>query len=59
MYDTVDFGREEEKVKLGTASMQIMYDFTEELMKSARPFILENNFENVSKRRSAHHSGKI
>ena len=26
-----------------------MYDLAEELMKSGRPFILENNFENVSK----------
>ena len=49
MYDTIGFRSREEKVKLGTASMQIMYDLTEELMKSARPFILENNFENVSK----------
>lgn len=49
MYDTIGFRSREEKVKLGTASMQIMYDLAEELMKSARPFILENNFENVSK----------
>ena len=49
MYDTIGFRSREEKVKLGTASMQIMYDLAEELMKSGRPFILENNFENVSK----------
>ena len=49
MYDTIGFRSREEKVKLGIASMQIMYDLAEELMKSARPFILENNFENVSK----------
>ena len=49
MYDTIGFRSREEKVKLGTASMQIMYDLAEELMRSARPFILENNFENVSK----------
>ena len=49
LYDTIGFRSREEKVKLGTASMQIMYDLAEELMRSARPFILENNFENVSK----------
>ena len=49
MYDTIGFRSREEKVKLGTASMQIMYDLAEELMRSARPFILENNFETVSK----------
>lgn len=49
MYDTIGFRSREEKVKLGIASMQIMYDLAEELMKSGRPFILENNFENVSK----------
>ena len=49
MYDTIGFRSREEKVKLGTASMQIMYNLAEELMRSARPFILENNFENVSK----------
>lgn len=49
MYDTIGFRSREEKVKLGIASMQIMYDLAEELMRSARPFILENNFENVSK----------
>ena len=49
MYDTIGFRSREEKVKLGTASMQIMYDLAEELMRSARPFIMENNFETVSK----------
>lgn len=49
MYDTIGFRSREEKVKLGIARMQIMYDLAEELMKSGRPFILENNFENVSK----------
>lgn len=49
MYDAIGFRSREEKVKLGIASMQIMYDMAEELMKSGLSFILENNFENISK----------
>lgn len=49
MYDTVGFQSREEKVKLGIAGMQIMYYMAEQLMKCGHPFILENNFENVSK----------
>lgn len=49
MYDAIGFRSREKKVKLGIASMQIMYDMAEELMKSGLSFILENNFENISK----------
>ena len=49
MYDTIGFRSREEKVKLGTAAMEIMYDTAEQLMKSGQPFLLENNFENASK----------
>ncbi len=49
MYDTVGFRSREEKVNLGIASMNIMYYMAEQLMKCGQPFILENNFENVSK----------
>lgn len=49
LFDTVGFQSREEKVKLGIASMNIMYDMAEQLMKCNLPFILENNFENVSK----------
>lgn len=49
LFETVGFQSREEKVKLGIASMNIMYDMAEQLMKCNLPFILENNFENVSK----------
>lgn len=49
LYDTVGFCSREEKVRLGIASMNIMYYMAEQLMKRGQSFILENNFENVSK----------
>lgn len=49
MYDDVGFNSREEKVKLGIASMNIMYYMAEQLMKCQQPFILENNFENISR----------
>ena len=49
LYDTVGFRSRSEKVILGTAAMNIMYYMAEQLMKASLPFILENNFENVSK----------
>ncbi len=49
MYDDIGFQSREEKVKLGIASMNIMYYMAEQLMKNGQPFILENNFENISK----------
>lgn len=49
MFDDIGFQSREEKVKLGTASMNIMYYAAEQLMKCRLPFILENNFESVSR----------
>lgn len=49
MYDDIGFHSREEKVKLGIASMNIMYYMTTQLMKNNQPFILENNFEKISK----------
>lgn len=49
LFDDVGFKSREEKVKLGIASMNIMYCMAEQLMKCNQPFVLENNFENVSK----------
>lgn len=49
MYDDIGFHCREEKVKLGIASMNIMYYMAEQLMKNKQPFILENNFEKISK----------
>ncbi len=50
MYDDIGFCSREEKVKLGIASMNIMYYMAEQLMKNSQPFILENNFEKVSRK---------
>jgi len=49
LYDTIGFRSREEKVMLGIAGMNIMYYMAEQLMKRGQSFILENNFENVSK----------
>ena len=49
LFDDVGFKSREEKVKLGIASMSIMYYMAEQFMKNNLPFILENNFESISK----------
>ena len=45
LFDNVGFQSRAEKVKLGIASMEIMYYAAGQLMKAGHPFILENNFE--------------
>lgn len=45
LFDSVGFQSRAEKVKLGIASMEIMYYAAGQLMKAGQPFILENNFE--------------
>ena len=49
LFDDLGFRSREEKVKLGIASMHIMYHMAERLMALGQPFILENNFEDVSR----------
>lgn len=49
LFDNVGFQSRAEKVKLGVASMEIMYYVAGQLMKAGQPFILENNFEYSSK----------
>lgn len=49
LFDDLGFRSREEKVRLGVASMHVMYYAAEQLMKARQPFILENNFENTSK----------
>ncbi len=49
LYYGIQNKRREEKVKLGTAAMEIMYYFAEQLLKTGKAFILENNFENASR----------
>lgn len=48
-FDSLGFHSREEKVKLGVTAMEVMYYFAESLMKSGQPFILENNFEDISR----------
>ncbi|MBD5550359.1 MAG: AAA family ATPase [Lachnospiraceae bacterium] len=45
LFDNVGFQSRGEKVKLGIASMEIMYYIAAQLMKAGQSFILENNFE--------------
>lgn len=49
LYDTVGFNSRSEKVALGNGSMEILYYFAESMMSIQKPFILENNFENISR----------
>lgn len=49
MFDTVGFRSRAEKVNLGVAAMNILYYFAEAQMRCGQPFILENNFEDVSR----------
>ena len=49
LYDTVGFRSRAEKVRLGTAAMDIMYYAAEQLMSCRKAFILENNFEHASR----------
>ena len=49
LYDRLGFSSREEKVRLGLAAMDAMYYAAGQLMEAGRPFILENNFENVSR----------
>lgn len=48
-FDTVGFESRAEKVALGEAAMRMLYAFAETMMRAGQPFILENNFEAVSK----------
>ena len=47
LFDNVGFQSRAEKVKLGVASMEIMYYAAGQIMKAGHPFILENNFEST------------
>lgn len=49
MFDEIGFKSRAEKNKLGRASMKIMYHIAEQMMSVGMPFILENNFEDISK----------
>lgn len=50
LFDTIGFQSRQEKVKLGISAMNIMYYMAEQLMKCKKSFILENNFENISRK---------
>lgn len=45
LYDTIGFTSRAEKVRLGIASMEVLYYLAEQMMQCGKSFILENNFE--------------
>ncbi|GAA6408296.1 hypothetical protein K040078D81_24130 [Blautia hominis] len=49
LFDTIGFRFRTEKVALGTGAMETMYYFAGQMMRTGQPFLLENNFENVSR----------
>lgn len=49
LFDTIGFRSRTEKVALGTGAMEAMYYFADQMMRTGQPFLLENNFENVSR----------
>lgn len=49
LYDTVGFQGHHEKVTLSVAASELLYYFSESVMRTGKPLILENNFENVQK----------
>lgn len=49
LFDTIGFASREEKVRLGIASMEVLYYLAEQMMQCGKSFILENNFEESSK----------
>lgn len=48
LFDDVGFRSREEKVKLGVAAMDIMYEQADTLLGLGISVILDNNFENIS-----------
>ena len=48
LFDQVGFRSREETVRLGNASMEIMYAIAGQFMGAGQPFLLENNFERAS-----------
>lgn len=48
LYDTVGFRSRAEKVALGNAALEVMYDMAARMMACNQLFILENNFESHS-----------
>lgn len=49
LFDTLGFKSREEKVRLGVAAMEIMYDAARACLMCGQSVILENNFEEASK----------
>lgn len=48
LFDDLGFTSRAEKVQLGVAAMHILYYAAAQMMKTGKPFILENNFEDSS-----------
>ena len=45
LFDTLGFSSREEKVRLGVAAMEIMYDCAGACLACGQSVVLENNFE--------------
>ena len=54
LYDAVGFRSRAEKVKLGAAAMQIMYDFADSCLSAGTPVILEPILKRNRSRGSGH-----
>lgn len=48
LFDTIGFRSREEKVRLGEAAARIIEDCAEQMLRTGRPFIMENNFEDAT-----------
>ena len=49
LFDTLGFSSREEKVRLGVAAMEILYDCARTCLSCGQSVILENNFEDTSR----------
>ena len=49
LFDTLGFSSREEKVRLGVAAMEIMYDCAGACLACGQSVVLENNFEDTSR----------
>ncbi|MBQ8201506.1 MAG: AAA family ATPase [Clostridia bacterium] len=48
LFDTIGFQSRAEKVRLGEAASRIIEDCADEMLRAGIPFILENNFDDVT-----------
>lgn len=49
LFDEIGFRSRAEKIALGNTAMKLLYAFAESQMRAGVPFLLENNFEDLSR----------